>query len=327
MVDSLQISKLHKKLGYFFENAVDVEIIQQLMQHPYLTPRELQKHLNNKQKSVSPYLYRRLKILSNQGWITAVGTHPLKYALIDEKIFREKLNGEIEKSISHLEAQKNSYYDIVTILDAIQSEVTGKSPNKFSYHTIPPQASESARTFIESIQNNSRMQIFNGEYGITIALNNERRQFRLTSLEFIQETGDFPLFGGIFISEVHPESNLERILDFLQEYHINALKFRYKLESKGYLEEKIRKLSQYSFLNLENATLFPELEIMQSKMEKAENILEISLSNHNFTGLIVSFPNNMTKNSAEDNSGPCFITVWGENQEIFKELCETVLSA
>ncbi|MHA1775278.1 MAG: hypothetical protein ACTSWC_00805 [Promethearchaeota archaeon] len=323
MVDSLQLSKLHQKLQHFFPHPLDVEIIFYLLQHGIMSVKNLQHHIFPNQNSKKPQLYRRLKNLKKQGWIIQIGTHPLKYTIIDKNLFREMLNSEIEQTVSHLQAQKSSFYDIVTIIDAINAENKGDSSKNVLYHSIPSHASNFAVKLIDKIQKSSNLQIFNGEYGITITINNEQRQFRLTALEFIKEQDPYPLFGGIFLAEVHPESRQDQIIQFLHQYHINGIKFRYKLERKGYIEEKTRNLSQYQIMKQDPA----KNNFNFSNIQGSEfNIMEIILKDQKFIGYIFSYPFVIESNSTHKQQSPKYVTIWGESGEIFNVLSKVLLN-
>ena len=91
------------------------------------------------------------------------------------------------------------------------------------------------------------MIFFSGEYNAIIVLNKENVQFRLNAVEFQWINGSSPLYAGITICEIDPVSERTDILEFIHNYNVNGLKFKYKLESKGYAENKARKFSQYQF--------------------------------------------------------------------------------
>ncbi|MCF2140875.1 MAG: hypothetical protein K9W44_12535 [Candidatus Lokiarchaeota archaeon] len=322
MVDSFELAKLHQKLRSFFQNTLELELIYIFVQNGVVAAKDFQKMLPEKKRFGNPRIYQCLKKLANDGWITQIGVRPLTYAISDNETFRHLLNNEIILTQEHLESQKKNYYDIVTILDKLQSEIGQKSPENSSLPSIPANVSSLISNMIKKIHKFSKLKIFNGEYNITIALNTEKRQFHLNSVEFISEKEeDQVLFGGFFTVKLHPESNMENLIQFIHKYHLESLEFRYKLEKKGYIDGKFRKLENYRFLDDFHLDSISNNENNISKsFQRITSAFQIFISSQKFLGKIttISFiPQKFNKNIKESSE---LITIWGESKEIFENL-------
>ncbi|WP_457558187.1 hypothetical protein [Candidatus Harpocratesius sp.] len=323
MINSLQSATLHQKLGAFFSNPYDLEIIFQLIQNKIATVKDLQKWIFPQVKSNNPQIYRRLKKLSQKGWIIPVGIKPLTYGISEQKIFRELLNKEIEQTQNHLQTQKENYYDIVTILDAAQSSTKEESSKKVYYHIIPKNVSPIIKQLIANVHNSTKLSIFNGEYDITIALNQERRQFKLNSVEFITVENQKVLFGGFILVKVHAESNMEKLIHFLHDYHVNGLQFRYKLEKKGYLKKNARSLIEYKF----SADRSSCKDLLSQDVQNCiTSTFQIKINTQIFKGKILTVPTSITVKSEREGLNLDYLTLWGENEEIFHVLKERIFN-
>ena len=79
------------------------------------------------------------------------------------------------------------------------------------------------------------------------------------------------LFGGIILCSIESKDFSQDLLEEIHTYNSNGLKFMYKLESKGYMENKNRGLSDFSFSDsIEN-------------IEKKEMHTNFSLKTSNFS--------------------------------------------
>ena len=244
------------------------------------------------------------------------------YRFADPTEIRSILESIIQKSQQQVEKQKNNYYDVISTFDDFHQEFLGNQKKNSEVLTLPSQVLSSFKSLICSIHDNTPMTFFSGEYNAIIVLNKENVQFRLNAVEFQWINGSSPLYAGITICEIDPVSERADILEFIHNYNVNGLKFKYKLESKGYAENKARKFSQYQFSEIiDSSALVKTSRISETaskvatKSPQNEKILVISTAFDFHVNLLKKSGVIQTRqlSAADDTKGLEILTFWVED--------------
>ena len=165
---------------------------------------------------------------------------------------------------------------------------------------IPENSPEFIKKFLKKISNNHTLTPFKSEINIVILLKTKNIAFSLNSLEIEMKSQKQTHFGGIIFCSIESKDFSENLLEEIHLYNSNGLKFMYKLESKGYMENKNRGLSDFSFSD----------SIMN--IEKKEMHTNFSLKTTNFSSKGIVETSMYSEN-------PLIIgSLWAENDEFLK---------
>ncbi len=298
---------LKNKLYSYGLSPVEVEILLCFSQHDLIQASKVSSELPSANRLKGPRIYQHLKNLLKKGWLKLAGTNPLKYRLSDPNEIRSLLETVISKSQQHLELQKNNYYEVISTFDDLHQDLLGNQKKTVEALILPSQTLSWFTSIIHSTHENTPMTYFNGEYNAIIVLNNDNVQFRLNAVEFQLINGGSPLYAGIIICEIDPISKNANILEFVHKYNVNGLKFKYKLESKGYAENKARTLSQYQF-----SEVSPNEKSQNEKSPSYSTDFNFHIDQIQKTGLIQT----SQLSAANNNSGLKILTFWIEDPQM-----------
>ncbi|MHA1522074.1 MAG: hypothetical protein ACTSRK_18005 [Promethearchaeota archaeon] len=235
-----------KRLHSYGLSPIEIEILLCFAQNNLIQASKISSFLPPSHRLKGPRIYDHLKQLSQKGWLHPAGTKPLMYRFADPTEIRIILESLISKAQLNLEKQKNNYYEVISSFDELHENILGNRKKTSEALMLPSQVNSSFKSIIISTHENTPISFFNGEYNAIIVLNNDDVQFRLNAAEFHWINGS-SLYAGIIICEIDPASKRADILEFIHDYNVNGLKFKYKLESKGYVENKARKITKYDF--------------------------------------------------------------------------------
>ncbi|MHA1673268.1 MAG: hypothetical protein ACTSYI_06545 [Promethearchaeota archaeon] len=293
---------LKNKLYSYGLSPLEVEILICFSQHELIQANKVSYKLPPANRLKGPRIYYHLKQLSQKGWLQLVGNNPLKYRLSDPNEIRSLLETTISESQQQWEIQKNNYYEVISSFDDLHQDLLGNQKKTVEALILPSQALLWFTSIIHSTHETTPMTYFNGEFNAIIVLNKDNVQFRLNAVEFQWVNGSFPLYAGITICEIDPISENANILEFVHRYNVNGLKFKYKLESKGYAENKARKLAQYQFSDV-------------SQNEKSSSFstdFNFHINQIKKTGLIQT----RQLSAANSNNGLKILTFWIEDPQM-----------
>ncbi len=268
-----EIDEFEKKLLKFGPNQIKCNIIYFLLQGEKKT-YEICKKMKQHSKVSFFRIVKELDSLENEGWVRSRIKHFNKYySVIDKKSFQNKLDSIISYSRENLQKQKETYYSLLDIIKKFKKQ---HKKDKLEIEPIqdlklPENTPEFIKNFLKKISKNHTLTPFKSEINIVILLKTKNIAFSLNSLEIEMKSQKKTLFGGIIICSIESKDFSQDLLKEIHTYNSNGLKFMYKLESKGYMENKNRGLSDFSFSDsIEN-------------IEKKEMHTNFSLKTSNFS--------------------------------------------
>jgi hypothetical protein len=195
-------------------------------------------------------ILNELKFLKKEGWIRSRIISYIKYySVVDKKSFQDKLDKLISNSSEKLEKQKEYYYSLLDTVKKFEklTKKDVKDPKSLPDFKIPEHAPEYIKNFLNKISKNHTLTPFKSEINIVVQLKREGLDFVLNSLEIEMKNQKNLFFGGIIFCSIESKEFSLELLEKLHIYNSNSLKFMYKLENKGYIENKTRELSDFSF--------------------------------------------------------------------------------
>ena len=250
-------------------------------------------------------ILKELKYLEKEGWVRSKVISYIKYySVIDKKTFQNKLDSIISDSSEKLEKQKESYYSLLDIVKKFEKnhKKDKKNLKPIQEFKIPEHSPNFIKNFIKKILKNHTLTLFKSEIDIVILLKQKDIAFSLNSLEIEMKNQKQTLFGGIIFCSIESKEFSQNLLEEIHTYNSNSLKFMYKLESKGYMENKNRGLSDFSFsdsiINIEqkemqtnfslNTTNFSSEGVVETALYSEDPLIIGSLwaENNNFLNII-----------------------------------------
>ena len=248
-------------------------------------------------------ILKELKYLENEGWIKSRVISYIKYySVSDKKNFQNTLDKIISNSSEKLEKQKEIYYSLLDIVKKFEktNKKDIKDPEPLQDFKIPEHTPEFIKNFLNKISNNKSLTPFKSEINIVVQLKRDNLEFVLNSLEIEMKSQKNMFFGGFIFCSIESKEYSEELLEKLHIYNSNSLKFMYKLESKGYIENKTRNLSDFSFSD----------QIANFEKEEIKTNFSLKTSNFSTKGVIES------KLYSEN---PIFIgSLWAETDDFLK---------
>ena len=195
-------------------------------------------------------ILKKLKYLENEGWVKSRVKLFIKYySIIDKKTFQNKLDSIISYSRENLQKQKKTYYSLLDIIKKFEKrhKKDKQEIEPIQDLKIPENSPEFIKNFLKKISENHTLTPFKSEINIVIQLKKENLEFILNSLEIEMKNKKKTLFGGFLFCSIEFKEFSQNLLERIHTYNSNGLKFMYKLETKGYMENKTRGLSDFSF--------------------------------------------------------------------------------
>lgn len=306
-----RIEHLRTNLHYFDLDSLEMEFLLCFIKSESIEAKNISSLLPPPFRQKGPNLYRILKRLASKGFIEKIGENPLKYRLVEINTIKKLLEKKILYTQKKLENQKNNYYSIITTITQFQELEKSHQNAELELKNVPTSVNPYIRQEIFDLEANSPLHYENGEFNVIISLNKEMVQFHLNSVQFHYQNGDFLLYGGFIDSDIDEITEKEDILTFIHQYHVNGLVFKYKLERKGYIENRKRSISKPIIAS-------PNDEIYVSRHNTDENNLVIqtkfliTIDKVKHEGIIASYilhPNQKTL--------PIIVrTIWAENSTI-----------
>ncbi len=248
-------------------------------------------------------ILKELKSLENEGWIQSKIKSSIKYySVIDKKTFQKKLDSIITYSRKNLQDQKETFYSLLDIIKKFEKQhkkdkVEIEPIQEFK---IPDHTLDFIKNFLKIISKNHSLTPFKSEINIVILLKTKNIAFSLNSLEIEMKNKKQTLFGGFIFCSIESKDFSQNLLKEIHTYNSNGLKFMYKLEAKGYMENKTRGLSDFSFsdsiTNIEKKEMYTNFSFKTSNFS-SKGIVETSMYSEN--PLIIG-------------------SLWAENEEFLK---------
>ena len=226
-------------------------------------------------------ILKELKYLENEGWIRSRVISYIKYySVVEKKNFQNNLDKIISNSSEKLEKQKEVYYSLLDIVKNFEKPTKKdiKVPEPLQDFKIPEHTPEFIKNFLNKISNNKSLTPFKSEINIVVQLKRDNLEFILNSLEIEMKSQKNMFFGGFIFCSIESKEYSEEILEKLHIYNSNSLKFMYKLESKGYIENKTRDLSDFSFSD----------QIAYFEKEEIKTNFSLKVSNFSTEGVVES---------------------------------------
>jgi len=226
-------------------------------------------------------ILKELKYLENEGWIRSRVISYIKYySVVEKKNFQNNLDKIISNSSEKLEKQKEVYYSLLDIVKKFEktNKKDIKDPEPLQDFKIPEHTPEFIKNFLNKISNNKSLTPFKSEINIVVQLKRDNLEFILNSLEIEMKSQKNMFFGGFIFCSIESKEYSEEILEKLHIYNSNSLKFMYKLESKGYIENKTRDLSDFSFSD----------QIAYFEKEEIKTNFSLKVSNFSTEGVVES---------------------------------------
>ena len=232
-------------------------------------------------------ILKDLKFLENEGWIRSRVISYIKYySVVDKKNFQIKLDEIISNSSEKLEKQKESYYSLLEIVKKFEKPIKKdiKVPEPLQDFKIPEHTPEFIKKFLNKISKTQTLTPFKSEINIVVQLKRDNLDFVLNSLEIEMKSQENTFFGGFIFCSIESKEHSEDLLEKIHIYNSNSLKFMYKLESKEYIENKTRDLSNFSFsdqiANFEKREMKTNFSLKTSKFS-TEGVVESKLYSEN----------------------------------------------
>jgi len=226
-------------------------------------------------------ILKELKYLENEGWIRSRVISYIKYySVVEKKNFQNNLDKIISNSSEKLEKQKEAYYSLLDIVKKFEktNKKDIKDPEPLQDFKIPEHTPEFIKNFLNKISNNKSLTPFKSEINIVVQLKRDNLEFVLNSLEIEMKSQKNMFFGGFIFCSIESKEYSEELLEKLHIYNSNSLKFMYKLESKGYIENKTRNLSDFSFSD----------QIANFEKEEIKTNFSLKVSNFSTEGVVES---------------------------------------
>ena len=299
-------SEFEKKILIFDLNQIKSEIIYFLLHRDMESVFEISKNIS-KYPIINFFgILKEVKSLENDGWIKSrVISYIKHYSVIDKKTFQKKLDSTISKSREKLQVQKESCY---TILDIVKKSERRKKKQKKENKKelkefqeqdfkISDQSPEFIKDFLKKISKIPTLTPFKSEINIVVMLKTKNITFSLNSLEIEMNSQKKTLYGGIIFCSIESKEFSVELFEEIHTYNSNGLKFMYKLETKGYMDNKIRGLSDFSF------------------EEQILNIEKMGIQT-NFSLKTPNFSTNGVVETALYSENPLIIgSIWAENDD------------
>jgi len=247
-------------------------------------------------------ILKELKELESKGWIESrVISYINYYSVVDKKNFQKKLDKLISNSSEKLEKQKESYYSLLDIVKKFEKhhKKNEKDLKTFQEFKVPEHTPEFIKSFLNKISKNHTLTPFKSEINIVVQLKGDDLAFVLNSLEIEMKNQKKTFFGGIIFCSIESKEFSYELLEDIHTYNSNSLKFMYKLESKGYMENKNRGLSDFSFFG----------RIINIEEKETHTNFSLKATNFSSEGVV---------ETALYSEKPLIIgSIWGENNKFF----------
>ena len=228
-------------------------------------------------------IVKELNSLENEGWVRSrVKNFNKYYSVIDKKAFQKKLDLIISNSREKLQKQKEIYYSLVEIVKKFnkQNKKDKLDLEPIKDFKIPENSPKFIKNFLNKISENHTLTPFNSEINIVILLKTKNIAFSLNSLEIEMKSKKKTLFGGIIFCSIESKEFSQNLLEEIHTYNSNGLKFMYKLETKGYMENKTRGLSDFSFsdsiVNIEKKEMHTNFSLKTSNFS-SKGVVETTI--------------------------------------------------
>nr|WP_212590819.1 winged helix-turn-helix domain-containing protein [Candidatus Prometheoarchaeum syntrophicum] len=291
------------------------EIIYFLLLRDEKTTFEIAKYLG---KYPIINFFRILKVvknLENNGWIKSkVISYRKHYSVIDKKTFQNKLDSIISKSSDKTQEQKESCYSLLDIVKKYERTKKKKKKekkedlkeNQIQDFKIPEHTPDFIKNFINKISKISNLNPFKSEINIVVMLKTKNIAFSLNSLEIEMKDQKQTLYGGIIFCSIESKEFSLELFKEIHTYNSNGLKFMYKLETKGYMENKVRGLSDFSF----------EDQILNQEQKGIRTNFSLKTTNFSTNGVV---------ETALYSESPLIIgSIWAENDNFLTILRKNI---
>ena len=282
--------EFEKKLLNFDLNRIKSKIIYFLLHRDEKSVIEISKNVGRYPILNFFNILKEVKYLENNGWVKSRVISYIKYySMIDKKTFQNKLDSIISNSSEKLQEQKESCYTLLDIIKKSEEKNKKIIANKkdlkpIQDFKIPEQTPNFIKNFLNKIAKNQTLTPFKSEINIVILLKTKNIAFSLNSLEIEMKSQKQTLYGGFIFCSIESKKFSQDLLEEIHTYNSNGLKFMYKLETKGYMENKIRGLSDFSFLdpiiNIENKVMHTNFSLKTTNFS-TEGVVETKLYSEN----------------------------------------------
>jgi len=245
-----EIDEFENKLLEFDLNQIKIKIIHFLLQKKENSAIAISTNIGKFPILNFFRILKELKCLENEGWIrNKVISYIKYYSVVEKKNFQNTLDKIISNSSEKLEKQKEVYYSLLDIVKKFEKQIKKeiKVPEPSQDFKIPEHTPEFIKNFLNKISKNETLTPFKSEINIVVQLKRDGLDFVLNSLEIEMKSQKETFFGGFIFCSIESKEFSQDILEKLHTYNSNSLKFMYKLENKGYIENKTRDLSDFSF--------------------------------------------------------------------------------
>jgi hypothetical protein len=274
---------LHLLAGFPFTR-MERLIISLLVDYPTgLNLQEIQKEISNLLTTNESKLTEQINDLIIKKMVIKLPVSPEKFLLNTKKPIQERLDSIIHDSQQQLDLQKTNYYPILTTIQEIQE--LGKQKTNLRSQKSAKLSSEISvefiREWITELSEKHPIDIINIEKNIISILRDEYLNFRLTTVEFQYTPKNISYYGMIIFCEFENLADHKDYFKKIHLYHVDGIKFRYKLEQGQYFKEKQRSLQSFRVVgpNLELSTesnefltkfevVFPQTEVLGTLISK-----------------------------------------------------------
>ena len=282
--------EFENKLLKFGLNQFEVEIIYFLLEGKLRNAFNINNNIRVYPILNIVFIFRALSSLEKEGWIRSKKHTFLKYYyFIDKKTFQNKLDSIISKSRDVYQNQKDSYYSILDLVKKFEKQNKLKKPSEkvlkqISIFEVSENSPEFIKKFMKKISKYPNLLPFKSEINMVIYLKQNNIRFFLNSLEIEMKKGNQQLYGGFFFCSIDEKEFSQSILEEIHTYNSNGLKFLHKLESKGYIENKTRGITDFSYseskINIEKKQIKTNFSI-KILDNPVEGIIETSTYSEN----------------------------------------------
>ena len=238
-------------LAAFPFTKMDRLIISLLVEYPAgISIQEILKELSNEHTIDETKLVELINDLIIKKIVIKLAVSPEKFLLNTKKTIQEQLDAIIHDTQHQLNIQKTNYYPILTIIQEIQELGTQKTNIRSQKSTkLSSEISvEFIRKWIAELYEKHPIEITNIEKNIISILRDEYLNFSLTAIEFQYTPEKFSYYGMIIFCEFEDLKNHQDYFEKIHLYHVDGIKFRYKLEQGHYYIEKQRSLENYRII-------------------------------------------------------------------------------
>ncbi|MHA1584178.1 MAG: helix-turn-helix domain-containing protein [Promethearchaeota archaeon] len=294
---------LLRKLSAFQLTNFEQELLLVLFERGALKVSEILKYIPKPFPQRGPFVYRTLKELSNKKWIQAIQESPKIYALNSKKQIGKIMDDIIDFNLKLIEEQRHAYHEIVESVENAQKHgrVTSNETVELPKNTQP-----FFKSFIHSIIHHSSLHLFKTECNMIISLQKIFLTFKLNAVEFELIVKNIPHYGGVVFNIFEPGFMKSDALPKIHKYNVNGLNFAYKMEKKGYNDQKlkVRKIINYKLKIIENIEESKPKDIYTSPFQaEIESPKKIEINGSIITTLMKQNRNGI-------------YSYWGENKEI-----------